>query len=364
MHTKESAPREFCISQKDAEKFGYTPGCHGCNSWKMEILRQPHNETCRNRFEELMKDYANVKNAKGKREEFEKKMQEEEESKKGKTEERNADMGCDASRKKKDPDSRNEDDRGMDVDCINQVINLVGEWVAEVVDAGFEELDTQGAWDDVHGGGAPGIGQTGTQRRSRVHDKKYMDSWFEIKVRGTVGEGAKDCKQMVILNRVLSSTEDGLELRADPKDREKVPELFGLEEEFTSSKYNGDREERVESEWERIELDSEGASKFRGIAARLNFLSQDCPDLQFPVKQGTREMVKPNNGSWAKVKKIARYLVNRKDVIWQFNWQESLEARGLRLTVIGRGMCVTGNPLQEESGCWGITALRRGVRLM
>ena len=70
-------------------------------------------------------------------------------------------------------------------------------------------------------------------------------------------------------------------------------------------------------------MEPEDATKFRGVAARANFLSLDCPDLQFPVKQMSREMAKPMAGSWKRMKKIARYLVNRKRVIWHFNLQNS-----------------------------------------
>ena len=60
------------------------------------------------------------------------------------------------------------------------------------------------------------------------------------------------------------------------------------------------------------------ATVFSGVAARANFLSLDCPDPQFPVKQMSREMAKPMVGSWKRMKKIARYLVNM-----HFKWQDS-----------------------------------------
>ena len=69
-------------------------------------------------------------------------------------------------------------------------------------------------------------------------------------------------------------------------------------------------------------MDKEDAKVFRGLAARANFLSLDCPDLQFPVKDVSREMANPKAGSWKGMKKIARYLINRKRVVWQFKWQD------------------------------------------
>ena len=33
IETRRGAPREFYISRKDADKYGYTRGCGGCTSW-------------------------------------------------------------------------------------------------------------------------------------------------------------------------------------------------------------------------------------------------------------------------------------------------------------------------------------------
>ena len=36
-------------------------------------------------------------------------------------------------------------------------------------------------------------------------------------------------------------------------------------------------------------------------------------------------MSKPTRGPWKGVKKIARYLVGRKRVVWEYRWQEEME---------------------------------------
>ena len=79
-------------------------------------------------------------------------------------------------------------------------------------------------------------------------------------------------------------------------------EHFGFQGESRSSVSNGDKEDR-EEDWEMIELDPVEAKKYRGVVARLNYMGQDCPDLQFAVKQCSREMAKPKRGSWKMVKK-------------------------------------------------------------
>ena len=76
---------------------------------------------------------------------------------------------------------------------------------------------------------------------------------------------------------------------------------------------------------EQEDLDKGETTVFRGLAARVNFLSLDCPDLQFSGKAASREMAKPTLGSWKILKKLARYLLGREAVVWFFKWQDEVE---------------------------------------
>eukprot|EP00973_Karenia_brevis_P007746 1052105-Karenia_brevis.AAC.1 len=71
---------------------------------------------------------------------------------------------------------------------------------------------------------------------------------------------------------------------------------------------NGDKEDKVE-EWEEEFLGKAEAKEFRGLAARLNFMSLDCANLQFAIKQCSKKKARPKVVSWRALKKIARYLV-------------------------------------------------------
>eukprot|EP00973_Karenia_brevis_P067885 9444119-Karenia_brevis.AAC.1 len=51
-------------------------------------------------------------------------------------------------------------------------------------------------------------------------------------------------------------------------------------------------------------------------------MSLDCPNLQFAIKQCSRDIANPNVISWRALKKIARYLVGVERVVWKFAWQE------------------------------------------
>ena len=72
-------------------------------------------------------------------------------------------------------------------------------------------------------------------------------------------------------------------------------------------------------------MEKREGTEFRGVVARMNFLSQDCPDLQFPVKECSKQMANPTKGAWRSAKKIARYLVGRKKVVWRYDWQDEGE---------------------------------------
>ena len=61
-------------------------------------------------------------------------------------------------------------------------------------------------------------------------------------------------------------------------------------------------------------------TEFRAVAARLNFMAQDGPDIQFATKEVCREMANPTKGSWAKAKRLSRYLLEREAVIYAYEW--------------------------------------------
>ena len=70
-------------------------------------------------------------------------------------------------------------------------------------------------------------------------------------------------------------------------------EHFGFDDESSHLLFNDEKDWRQEEEWGEEDLPPEKATVFRGVAARANLLSPDCPDSQFPVKQMSREMAKP-----------------------------------------------------------------------
>ena len=69
------------------------------------------------------------------------------------------------------------------------------------------------------------------------------------------------------------------------------------------------------------ELVGPDAKLFRSVAAILNYMSIDRPDVQYAVKETARLMARPRVCDWRPLRKIARYLIHRPRVALIFNWQ-------------------------------------------
>ena len=151
--------------------------------------------------------------------------------------------------------------------------------------------------------------------------KDLMKSWFKIKLRAMLGPDEKDDKEVILLGRRVRWLHDRIEWEADPNHRRKVLEHFGMDDSTRALSCNEEKNMK-EEEGDDEELSKEEAKIYRGLAARLNFMSQDCPDLQFPIKPCSREMARPTRGSWRHLKKVARYLMNVESVVWTFELQE------------------------------------------
>ena len=145
-----------------------------------------------------------------------------------------------------------------------------------------------------------------------------MKGWFDVKLRGILGPEEGDDKEVTILGRVVSWKDWGIEYKADPNLRKRLLEQMGFDSSTRALTANGDKEEEKGDE-EKLEGDE--VTGYRKAAATLNYLSQDTPDVAFGTKEACRGMASPTRGDWRRLKKVVRYLVGRKEVVWRFEWQ-------------------------------------------
>ena len=71
------------------------------------------------------------------------------------------------------------------------------------------------------------------------------------------------------------------------------------------------------------ELQGSEVIRYRVLAARINYLSQDRVDVQFAAKEARRGMSKPNKKDHRKLKRLARYLIQHPRLILGIQVQTS-----------------------------------------
>jgi hypothetical protein len=105
-----------------------------------------------------------------------------------------------------------------------------------------------------------------------------MKGWIEIKVRAKLGPEDDDDKEVTILGRTVRWKAWGIEYEADARHRHIIMEKFGFNEKTKGLTGNGNVDTPGEDNDDN-ELVGEEVREFRAIAARMNFLVQDCLDL-------------------------------------------------------------------------------------
>ena len=139
---------------------------------------------------------------------------------------------------------------------------------------------------------------------------KKMQEEYEIKfqVMGPEKHLSQDVK---ILNRKLRWTQVGIEYEAD----------LNMKKCKTLGITQGSKALVKEKE----DMRNEEQTKFRSVAARINFLATDRADLQFASKDLCRRMASPDKSDWEKARRIARYLMHRPRAVQVFHFEDESE---------------------------------------
>ena len=159
--------------------------------------------------------------------------------------------------------------------------------------------------------------------------KGELEKKFDITTT-TMGEGPGLENELKILNRKVTWHDGvGISYEADPKHVEAILRETGAgnlssvktpmiredgveargakEKDIVLRKMTGTLGKKVELEGEQL-LNAEDTSKYRGIAARANYLAADRPDIMFPAKELCRRMSAPTESDWARLVRLGRYL--------------------------------------------------------
>ena len=128
-----------------------------------------------------------------------------------------------------------------------------------------------------------------------------------------------------ILNRVIRITQEGWEYEADQRHADLIIRESGAAPMGILSHPGGDRKV-IEEEDQSEELKGAEATRFRGVAARANYLAVDRPDTEYAVKEVCRRMSAPRKGDWGKLQRLRRYLKGAPRCVLTYPWQGKCEA--------------------------------------
>ena len=157
---------------------------------------------------------------------------------------------------------------------------------------------------------------------------------FEIKDRGRLGGGRADVQEIDILGRIVRRHDWGVSWEADDRHRQIVLDYFGLDEGSKALVKNGYKEDaKAEGESESVGLGPEECRAYRALAARVNYIAQDNPCIQCSAKEICRHMANPAVEHFAKIKKLARFMVGVKSARLCYAWQSEAEALHMKIYV-------------------------------
>ena len=142
---------------------------------------------------------------------------------------------------------------------------------------------------------------------------------FESKHRGRIGPAIEDAKEMRILNRIVTWTDNGIEYEGDQRHVEICMQNLGLEIDSREVGTPTDKDRRGVKEEEY--LDQSSSTRYRGLVARMNYLGQDRSDIQFTIKELSKDMANPTTASMSRIKRLVRYLKGAPRYIIKMKYQ-------------------------------------------
>ena len=151
---------------------------------------------------------------------------------------------------------------------------------------------------------------------------KRFQARYEVKHQ-LIGSHEDLAKEGAVLNRTLKWTRQGIEIEADARHVDEVLKALDMREAnaVTTPCVDEQRQEEGEEMPDDTPLVGEEATKYRAVAARINYLSQDRADIRFATMRLCSKMSAPSVKDMEKLKRMARYLrgVPRSPLL--FKWQ-------------------------------------------
>ena len=222
----------------------------------------------------------------------------------------------------------------------------------------------------VHGDDFTFVGE----KAELIKVKQLMQKWYDVKVRGLMGEDPGDDHEMTLLNRELTWGRDRVTYEADPRHVEKILEALGIEEgsnTVVSPIIREPKDDMDDGDGDN-DLDPDESTLFRSVGARCNYLAQDRHDIAYAVKCICQDMSAPKVRSMRKLKRLARYLLGVPKLTIRFEQIEEAKFidvytdsdwagdRTTRKSTSGGILCVGGGVLKSWSKSQSVIAKSSG----
>ena len=142
----------------------------------------------------------------------------------------------------------------------------------------------------------------------------------ELEVKTTlIGARAGMRKEMIVLNRRISFTENGIEWEGDSRHAQEIIEAFNLQDGQGLTTPCGDDIRRRINDDDKL-LDEKWSKVYRSLAAKGNYLAQDRADIMFTVRMLCKSMANPVESRWWDLRRMARYLLTFPRATCLFPW--------------------------------------------
>ena len=91
---------------------------------------------------------------------------------------------------------------------------------------------------------------------------------------------------------------------------------MGLRKESKALNSTAVKREEIRQEEDEESLEGAEKTRFRSLAATLNYMSLDRSDVQYATKEVCTNKANPTRGSWKRLKKACKYLNGVETVTW------------------------------------------------
>ena len=237
-------------------------------------------------------------------------------------------------------------------------------------------------WAVVHGNDFLVI----ARRAGRDYFEEVIRGAYEVNI-AAAGPCQGDDKELRVLGRVLTFRPDGVTLQADPRLHEVVVQQLGLarakgvsppgcysrgESHRTSGEPLDLRERRIRTEpveeedpdGEDVPLTGPRLDQYASLAARLNYLAMDRPDLQFSVKELMRYLSRPTERQWTGLKRATRYLIGRPRLAALYPWTPLPRLVTIYVDSDFAGCAVTRKSTAGGAAMWGSKMVKTWSKTM